>query len=347
MRILAFLLCLVMSGCAHNAVRAISDEELNKVYERVQTPYKYGVVFKHPDSTKMMDSPTIFRWKDGWYMTYIIFDGRGYETWMAESGDLLNWKSRGRIMSFADSGWDANQKAGYLGLIDNQWDGTYSPRKVDGKYWMSYLGGSTKGYEAGQLGVGIATATDPVQEQEWERLPAPVLSASDKDARWYDNHTIFKSSIIEDPEQKRGYPFLMFYNSSGDTAKYESISVAGSKDLKEWKRIGNGPVISRGAQGSICGDAQILRMGDLYIMFYFGAFWPDRSGAFERFACSYDLENWTEWKGPSLVEPSEPWDSTYAHKPMVINWKDTVYHFYNAVGSEGRVLALATSKPLR
>ena len=80
-------------------------------------------------------------------------------------------------------------------------------------------------------------------------------------------------------------------------------------------------------------------------MFYFGAFW--RPGAFDTFACSYDLLNWTKWEGPDLVASSEPWDQKYAHKPWVIKHNGVVYHFYCAVGDKGRVIALATSKDLR
>jgi hypothetical protein len=47
------------------------------------------------------------------------------------------------------------------------------------------------------------------------------------------------------------------------------------------------------------------------------------------------------------VAPSESYDNEYAHKPWEIKWKGVVYHFYTAVGKEGRVLALATSKDLK
>lgn len=36
----------------------------------------------------------------------------------------------------------------------------------------------------------------------------------------------------------------------------------------------------------------------------------------------------------------------YAHKPWVLKHDGIVYHFYCAVGDRGRVIALATSKPL-
>jgi len=37
----------------------------------------------------------------------------------------------------------------------------------------------------------------------------------------------------------------------------------------------------------------------------FRAFWPTRkdADAFNRFACSYDLVNWTEWEGEDLIKP--------------------------------------------
>jgi predicted GH43/DUF377 family glycosyl hydrolase len=112
--------------------------------------------------------------------------------------------------------------------------------------------------------------------------------------------------------------------------------------MLHWRRYGTDPVIDNGR--GISGDPQIVRMGDLWTMFYFGAGWKPR--AFDTFACSYDLVHWTKWTGPDLISPSEPWDKTFAHKPWVIKHDGVVYHFYCAVGTEGRTIALATSKDL-
>ena len=49
----------------------------------------------------------------------------------------------------------------------------------------------------------------------------------------------------------------------------------------------------------------------------------------------------------SVIEPSEPWDKQFAHKPWVLKHDGVVYHFYCAVGTEGRAIALATSRDLR
>ncbi len=321
----------------------VSKQTMEDVFNEIKTPYKYGIVFKHPDTTKMMDSPTIFKKNGRWYMTYIIFDGNGYETWMAESKDLLNWKSLGKILSFSKNTWDANQKAGYMSLVNINWGGRYRVEKFHNKYWMSYLGGNTIGYEAGVLGVGMASNTSLTRAALWETATTPILQTKDIDARWFENKTIYKSTVIRDRQKNTSHPFVMYYNAKGDTAKYESIGMAVSDDMVSWKRYGASPVITK--HKGICGDAQIVKIKNLYVMFYFGAFW--KPGAFERFACSYDLINWTDWEGDDLIKSSTDYDETYAHKPWVIKWKGVVYHFYTAVGKSGRVIALATSKNLK
>ncbi|MGA0559528.1 glycosylase [Larkinella sp. VNQ87] len=331
--------------------RTVSPEKMRAVFDEIKTPYKYGIVLPQPDSGRMVDSPTIFRKGKSWYMTYIVFDGKGYETWLAKSDDLLHWTTQGRILSFSEKDWDATQKAGYVALVDTEWGGSYEVGKFRNRYWLSYLGGSEKGYEAGRLGIGMASTDDLTRPKEAGRLSQPVLSAVDADARWYDNKTIYKSLVIRDKAKKTGYPFVMYYNAKGEQpdangSGFESIAMAVSHDLTHWKRLGQEPLITR--KTGICGDAQIARIGDVYVLFYFGAFWKPgfQRGAFERFACSYDLVHWTDWTGQDLIAPSEPYDKTYAHKPWVIKWKGVVYHFYNAVGNKGRVIAVATSKDL-
>ena len=326
-----------------NSVENISVSTMRRIYNEIKTPYKYGIVFQQPDSARLVDSPTIFRHNNIWYMTYIIYDGRGYETWLAQSSDLLHWKSKGKILSFSENTWDSNQKAGYLSLIDITWGGSYHAEKFNNSYWISYLGGSSEGYKAGYLGIGVANSDSVEGSESWKRTGKPVLDPNDTDARWFENKTIFKSIIIHDVNRITGHPFIMYYNARGDSSDYESIGMAVSDNMTVWNRYGNEPVITH--YKGICGDAQIAKYNGIYIMFYFGAFW--KPGAFERFACSYDLVHWTEWTGEDLIASSEDYDKIYAHKPWMIKWKGVVYHFYTAVGNQGRVIALATSKKLK
>ena len=319
--------------------KTVPHEVMERVYEQVKTPYKYGVVLAGENGT-MVDCPSVFRHADRWHMMYIQFAGTGYETLLAESTDLIHWKPLGKILRFRDGAWDARQAAGFIALQDYAWGGSYKPQAYDDKYWLSYVGGTLEGYETDPLSIGIAWTEDPSKPVPWNRLDAPVLSPAQLDVRPFERITLYKSNIIHDRAQTLGYPFVMFYN--GKQPKRECIGMAVSKDMRHWLRFGADPVIDNG--DGISGDPQIVRMGDLWVMHYFGAFWKPK--AFDTFACSYDLAHWTKWDGPHLIEPSEPWDETYAHKPWVIKHEDTVYHFYCAVGSRGRVIALATSKPL-
>lgn len=331
----------------------VPEKVMKQIYQEIKTPFKYGLVMVPPNDSKKMDCPSIFRKDNKWIMYYLIFDGRGYETWLAESNDLLHWKNQGRIMSFSadTTRWDWNQKAGYISLQDYKWGGSYQLSTYDEKYWMSYIGGHTKGYEAGLLSIGIANTTqDPAKVHEWSYLARPVLASTDKDVRWWENHTQYKSSIIRDKQRLTGHEFVMFYNANGDSLNAkrgaERIGMAVSDDMTTWKRFMKDPVINH--HKGISGDAYLQKIGKVWTMFYFGAFWsPERSKAFNRFACSYDLFHWTDWDGQDLVAPSEPYDETFAHKSFVIKWKGVVYHFYCAVNKkQQRGIAVATSTDL-
>lgn len=331
--------------------KEVPQQVMQKIYEEIKTPYKYGLVIAPADDSKKIDCPSVFRKGKNWYMTYIVFDGRGYETWLAKSKNLLDWKTLGRIMSFSDTDdWDNNQKGGYVALQDTKWSGSYKVEKFKNKYWMSYIGGKDRGYETGPLAIGVAsTREDITKPHEWQRLNSPVLTATDKDVRWWENKKLFKSTIIWDKKKTLGHPFVMYYNANGDTSNntpkwrwFERIGMAVSDDMINWQRYQTDPVVHH--KLGITGDAVIQKINDVWVMFYFGAFWEGRKDAFNRFACSYDLVNWTDWKGDDLIKSSEPYDEKFAHKSFVVKHKGIVYHFYCAVNNKDqRGIAVATS----
>lgn len=155
----------------------VNKDVMTRVYEEVKTPYKYGMVVAPKDNYHKIDCPMVFREGGRWYMTYVVYngkdglDGRGYETWLAESDDLLTWNTLGRILAYSDTGWDMNQRAGYPALIDWSWDGGYEMAKYKGKHWMSYFGGTGTGYEAvrAPLHIGMATTTgDITRAHNWQ-----------------------------------------------------------------------------------------------------------------------------------------------------------------------------------
>ena len=322
---------------------------MQHIHDEVQTPFKFGVVLKG-EAGEVVDCANVFRQDGHWYMMYVVNHEKvGYETHLASSDDLLHWEKRGKILSFTKNRWDAWQADGGIALYDTRWEGgSHALGTYDGKFWLSYIGGAKQGYEPDPLAIGLASTRQPAEIAEWTRLADnPVLSPAQADVRPFERTTLYKSAIIRDETETLGWPFVMYYNGKSPPDGHETIGMAVSRDLVHWQRYGAEPVVASvgASRWAISGDPQIARIGDLWVMFYFGAFW--QPNAFDTFACSYDLVHWTKWDGPHLVEPSEPYDKQFAHKPWLLKHDGTVYHFYCAVGTEGRVIALATSKDLR
>jgi predicted GH43/DUF377 family glycosyl hydrolase len=329
--------------------RLVDTNTMAKIFDEVKTPFKYGVVIRGADPDELVDCPTVFRSGGRWFMMYVAISNQvGYQTFLAKSDDLLHWQPLGKILSFTRTNdWDAWQADGSIALCDYRWEGGHEPEKYQGRYWLSYIGGAKQGYETDPLSIGIAWTKDPTAAQEWNRIAEnPILSGKDPDARVFEKKTLYKTQIIHDKGESLGFPFVAFYNAKLKNG-FERIGMAVSKDMIHWNRYGTNPVVANGEEKArgMSGDPQIVKIGEVWTMFYFGAGWKPK--AFDTFACSYDLVHWTKWDGANLVEPTEDFDQTYAHKPWVVKWNGVVYHFYCAVGSEGRVIAVATSKDLR
>ncbi len=329
--------------------RVVGTNTMRQIYDEVKTPFKYGVVIKGESTNEFVDCPSVFHRDGHWYLMYVAITNKvGYQTFLARSDDLLHWQKLGKILSFTrTNAWDAWQADGGISLVDYHWDGSHELEKFDGKFWLSYIGGAKQGYETDPLSLGMAWTKNPTKIKEWNRITEnPVLSPHQTDTRSFERKTLYKSTIIHDESASLGFPFVMFYNGKYKNG-FERIGMAVSTNMVTWQRYGTNPVVANGEvkTNGISGDPQIVKIGDVWTMFYFGAGWQPK--AFDTFACSYDLVHWTKWSGAHLIEPSEPFDKTYAHKPWVVKWNGVVYHFYCAVGNEGRVIALATSRDLR
>ena len=341
---------------ADGAATSISPARMQAIYDEVKTPFKVGIVLE-PPSGKKIDCPTVFRHGSRWFMIYVQLEndelGRpsGYTTQLAESEDLVNWKPLGTILPRgADDAWDRANAGGGIALFDPEWGGSNALQTHEDRYWLSYLGGRLLGYEKTPLAIGLASTAEPSKPEAWRKLSGPVMKVDDPDARPLEAETLYKSYIMRDDTRTLGARFVMFYNAKPPRGS-ERIFTAISEDLKTWKRFGAGPVIENlppadSKSGVISGDPQVVRMGDVWVMFYFGAFW--KPGAFDTFAASRDLVHWTKWSGDDLIRASEPYDTPFAHKPWVIKHDGVVYHFYCAVGGKDqhRAIALATSKPI-
>src|SRR6266700_3870060 len=92
-----------LQGAAAAAFAARSSARPSKASSRIarfQTAYKWDQLVLSAsgepgrfDSEKV-DSPFVFRHGRHFYMTFVGFDGTGYQTGIAQSDDLINWSNR-------------------------------------------------------------------------------------------------------------------------------------------------------------------------------------------------------------------------------------------------------------
>lgn len=328
---------------------SITQNELNMVYEELKTPYKYGVVVNGTGDEGIIDVDCqgVFRYHNKWYMTYVSYNPHsaygGYRTNLASSPNLLDWKFEGVIFQNCA---DYPQCAAFPSLFNTEWNGSNSLEAFDGKYWWTTMEGAVKGYEGEPMNIGQLSAADPSDFRTFVHEGQLLLTTADPDVRAGERGTLYKSNIIRDKQKTTGYEYVMYYNAKDSSPWVERIFMAVSEDMRHWKRYGESYVLYIDGH-TITGDPQIIKMGDLWVMNLFG--YVAGVSAYDTFAVSKDLVNWTLWNGQPTIQASEDYDSKHAHKPWIMKHEGVVYHFYCARALDGRPrsIALATSKPMR
>jgi len=320
------------------------EEKIQTVFDEIKTQREQGIVLS-PSGKRgafdcdLVDNPHVFRMGGDWYMTYVGHDGEGYRTGLAGSKDLLKWERLGLIMdhSHSDGTWDRYNAAGCI-VRDHIWGQAPAPHRHNGKYVMPYLGSQTPGYECGDISVGLATA-DHIAGP-WKREDQPILVALENDM---ERNAIWKIHILP-----LGTRYMAFFPAGRlGIVGHEWMSAAYSDNLVDWVREKENPLLKmtldeNGGKWGVhqTGDCEVVKIDDTWVMIYFT---DSPYGIIDSFAISDDLVKWAPSHIP-LLERKEPYNRTYAHKPCIFKHEGTVYHFYNAVGDSGRVIALATSR---
>lgn len=299
------------------------------------------------ESVQKTDVPTVFQ-RPGdakWYMTFIGFDGKGYQSFIAESADLLTWSNMRLAMGYGpEGGFD------YGGVVLGAYLYTSydikAPRllkKKEGRYWSLYGAYPRQGgYELRPGYEGVASSVDGIT---WQRAKEePVLSVHQADCGAWEKSCIYQPWLVEHEGK-----YYNFYNAA--KGSIEQMGLALSDDLLAWHRYADNPVIPNGPQDSFnetfSSDGKVFRDGDHWICFFFGV---GRGGAHIMVAHSRDLHHWTVDPEPLYTANGNPsgLDKKYAHKISLV-WNpgnQTYYLFYNAVGNKGRGIGLITSKPI-
>jgi predicted GH43/DUF377 family glycosyl hydrolase len=287
-----------------------------------------------------VDCPFVFRHEGRFYMTYVGFDGEGYQTGWAVSSNLTEWKPLGLLI-----GRDPNSPVTRYNvaltwiLRDNDVFGAGTLKRVGGRFLGVYHAYPKPGYEEGPAVIGLCWSRDL---RRWE-LDPPCLRAEDG-AAW-EQGGLYKACLVE-----HAGAYYLFYNAKTRGQPWrEQTGFATSKDLKRWVRFPGNPVIPNGGPGApdeiFASDPCVLRHRDRWALFYYGL--DKRGVARDLLALAPAFEGPVTKAGVLIdVGPKGSIDSRYAHKPSVIAHQGALYHFYCAVSEEfGRGIGVARSRP--
>ncbi len=323
----------------------------------IRTPRKHSQLVLAPSFKKgafdshAVDCPFPFRHGGRFWMTYVGWDGTGYQTGLAGSDDLLTWKKEGLVLGRGPQGSVTQYNAALTCILrDHALLGPSTLRRVDGRFVGTYHAYPQPGYETGPAVIGLCFSDDL---HSWEVGP-PVLEP-DPACEW-ESGGLYKSWLLESAGT-----YYLFYNAKNRDAWpwLEQTGFATSSDLLHWERSPENPVLRIGESAAFddlfASDPVVLRHEDIWIMFYYGnsSDGHARDGA----AFSEDLCHWRK-SDEILIDVGPPGsiDSRYAHKPGILSRGGTLYHFYCAVApttapqlgeiehDEVRGIALATSR---
>lgn len=281
---------------------------------------------------------------DKWYMSFIAFNGQGYNSFVAESTDLIHWHQRRLAMGFGRPGEFDHGGCVIGAFLYDSYD-IRAPRVLrrrEGRFWTLYgCYPRQGGYELRPGYEGVATSDDGLV---WRRAKdQPILSVSDADCGAWERSCIYQPWLVAHKGK-----FYDFYNAA--QGGVEQTGLALSTDLLNWKRYPGSPVIRVRAKGydeQFASDPKVFRDGDHWVMFYFGV---GRGGAHVMAAFSRDLLHWTAHPEPLYKAGGHPGglDKIYAHKVSLAYrpQDETFYVYYCAVGVKGRCIGLITSKRL-
>lgn len=297
------------------------------------------------NNVTMTDVPTIYQLPGdtNYYMSFVGFDGACYQSFVAQSNDLISWG--GHKLAMAAEGPDEGGVV--LGAYLYESYDIEMPRvlkRLNGKFYSLYGAYSKKGgYEIDPGHQGLASSYDGLF---WNREKNDcILSVFGNDVYDWEKSSIYQPWLVE-----LNGTYYNFYNAKQMPQWIEQIGLVTSADLHEWTRHKDNPLLGVSNDGfdeQFCADAKVFYDNDVkhWVMFYFGV---GKGGAHIMIAFSKNLLHWVRDPLPLYHsgDNASGLDKSYAHKISIIRSNNVFYMYYCAVGKEGRGIGLITSEML-
>jgi predicted GH43/DUF377 family glycosyl hydrolase len=116
-----------------------------------------------------VEDPRLVQFGDTYYLTYTGYNKIDAQLCLATSKDLVHWQRQGVIISANKGNWNVKWTK----------SGAIVPEKIDGKYWMYFLGTSTDNKDQ----AGLAFSGDLMHWTEATRTPVLPVRPGQFDSR--------------------------------------------------------------------------------------------------------------------------------------------------------------------
>ena len=203
-----------------------------------------------------VEDPRLVQFGDTYYLTYTGYNKKDAQLCLAISKDLIHWDRKGVIVPANQGNWNVKWTK----------SGAIVPEKIDGKYWMYFLGTTPDNKDQ----AGLAFSTDLLHWTEATQVPAlPVRPGR------------FDSRVAEPGPTPIVRPdgIVLIYNGADDKLVYRTgIAIFDRNDPrkllwrsdepifspeKDWEKVGQVP--------NVVFVEGMVQQGKRYLFYYGGA----------------------------------------------------------------------------
>jgi len=202
-----------------------------------------------------VEDPRLVQFGDTYYLTYTGYNKEDAQLCLATSKDLIRWDRKGVIIPANQGNWNVKWTK----------SGAIVPQKIDGKYWMYFLGTSADGKDQ----AGLASSTDLLHWTEATQTPVLPVRPGQFDSRVAEPGP---SPIVTD------HGLVLIYNGADDKLVYRTgMAVFDRNDPRKLIWRSETPVMSPELKWEQVGQVPnvvfvegMVKRGDRYL-FYYGA----------------------------------------------------------------------------
>jgi predicted GH43/DUF377 family glycosyl hydrolase len=203
-----------------------------------------------------VEDPRLVQFGDTYYLTYTGYNTKDAQLCLAISRDLIHWDRKGVILPAYKGNWNTGWTK----------SGAIVPERIDGKYWMYFLGTTPDKNDQ----MGLAYSTDLIHWTEATRTPVLPRRPGQFDSRVVEPGP----SPILTPEG-----IVLIYNGADDKLVYRTaVAIFDRKNPRkvlyrseqpifaperEWEKVGQVP--------NVVFVEGMVQRGDRYLFYYGGA----------------------------------------------------------------------------